>query len=551
MLSSLSISNLALIKKSEINFKKGFNVILGQSGAGKSILIDALSFVLGAKQDRTLIRTKENMMRVEAVFENLSLETKKILKEQDIDFEDELIISRTLNTDGKSTIRVNGVLVVLKTLKEITSNLMDFCGQHDNVGLVNENNHLSILDKFIGKDAFSILEKINIECDKLSEINGKIKSLGGDDAERNRLKEILEFQIREIESANLVVGEEEELKERFKFISSSENICEKVGSAVNKLDDGVEAVTTQLFEAKNLLSSFADFQDIADCQERLNSCYYEIKDVAEILDNIVKNTDFDENELERIDKRLDEIKGLKRKYGNSVEEVLKFLDETKEKLSNLENSEFLLTKLTNEKNAILKTLEEMCRQLSSLRQEKAKILEEKVKNELCDLQMKGTNFKVNFEKGEIGRKGFDVVKFVFSANVGQDMKDLSKTASGGELSRLLLAFKSIMLDKENVATVVFDEIDSGISGQTAGKVAQKLEKISDFVQVICITHTPVVASKGDEFILVSKMTENGETISQSEIIDGDDVVLEIARLIDGGEVVSDTAIEHSKQLLKR
>ena len=549
MLSSLYISNLALIKNCEINFKKGFNVILGQSGAGKSILIDALNFVLGAKADKTLIRSNEKLMRVEAVFENLNEKIKDTLNSLEIECEDQLILSRTLNVDGKSTIRVNDIPVTTKTLKEITSNLMDFCGQHDNVGLINDNNHLSILDHFIGDEVDAILEKISIECDNLSEIDREIKALGGNETERNRLKEILAFQIQEIENANLVEGEEEELSERFKFISQGENICEKVGGAVSKLDEGMNSVTSELFEAKNLLSSFSDFQDIADCQERLNSAYYEIKDVAEILDGIVKNTDFDENELERIDKRLDLIKGLKKKYGKDITEILSFLKETKERLDNIENSEFALNKLNVKKEKAFKNLNDLSEELSSIRKKYALILEEKIKAELNDLQMKGTLFKVDFSRCEIGRKGFDAVKFIFSANLGQDMKDLSKTASGGELSRLLLAFKGIMLDKENVATVVFDEIDSGISGQTAGKVAEKLNKIAEFVQVICITHTPVVASKGDEFILVTKRSEDGETISNAEIIKGEEIVEQIARLIDGNENVSSTALEHARKLL--
>ncbi len=549
MLSSLFISNLALIKNCEIDFKKGFNVILGQSGAGKSILIDALSFVLGAKADKTLIRSKENNMRVEAVFDNLSEEIKKTLASLDIECEDELILSRNLNVDGKSTIRVNGVPVVLKTLKEITFNLIDFCGQHDNVGLINENNHLSLLDKYIGDVAFKLLAEINTEYDNLTEIERQIKSLGGDETERNRLKEILAFQIQEIENANLTIGEEEELKERFAFISSSENICEKVGGAVSKLDDGVSAVTNNLFEAKNLLSSFSNFQDIADCQERLNSCYYEIKDVAEILNNIVKNTDFDETELERIDVRLDLIKSLKKKYGSSISEILKFQAETSERLDSLENSEFVITKLNKQKEKSLQMLNELSEKLSAVRKEYAKNLEEKIKLQLADLQMKGTNFKVQFDKGEIGRKGFDIIKFVFSANQGQEMKDLSKTASGGELSRLLLAFKAIMLDKENVATVVFDEIDSGISGQTAGKLAEKLSGIAKFVQVICITHTPVVASKGDNFILVTKTVKDNETVSNARAISGEEVVEQIARLIDGDENISQTALDHARKLI--
>ncbi len=550
MLSSLFISNLALIKKCEVNFKKGFNVILGQSGAGKSILIDALSFVLGAKADKTLLRTNENLMRVDAVFDDVSQNVVNVLNDLGIDFDGELVLSRTLNSDGKSVIRVNGCVVVLKTFKEITEKLMDFCGQHDNVGLINVNNHLSILDKFIGNDAYSYLNQIEGKCDELAEINKEIKNLGGDDAERNRLKEILQFQIDEIDNANLVSGEEEELNERFKFISSAENIVEKVEFALQKLDQNTESVTNNIYDAKKELNSLLEFQELANCQERLTSAYYEIKDIVDVLENVLRSTDFDPTELERIDARLDLIKNLKRKYGKSIDAILEFCANAKKRLDDLENSEFALEKLNKKKENCLKELEGLCEKLSALRKKNAIILEDKVKEELNDLQMKGTNFKVDFDRCEIGKKGFDAVKFVFSANEGQEMKDLSKTASGGELSRLLLAFKSIMLDKENTSTVVFDEIDSGISGQTAGKVALKLNKIADYIQVICITHTPVVASKGDAFILVTKESKNGETISNAASIDGDEVINQIAGLIDGNEKVSQTAITHAKKLLE-
>ncbi len=547
MLSSLFISNLALIKNCEINFNKGFNVILGQSGAGKSILIDAISFVLGAKADKTLMRTGENLMKVEAVFDNITEKTKKKLENIGIECDDELIISRSLNSDGKSVIRVNGSVVVLKNLRDITEDFVDFCGQHDSVGLINVNNHLALLDSFIGREAEEHLKTLNSYFDELQEIDKKIKALGGDDAERNRLKEILKFQIDEIENANLITGEEEELKEKFNYISASEKISENLSLALNYLERESVSASGLVFDAKALLSSLSEFDNISDCQDRLNSVYYELKDIAETLENILDNTDYDPVSLERIDKRLDLIKDLKRKYGKNIEEILKFLEDAKGRLEELNNGEELLTLLDRQRGELLGKIEDTSSKLSALRKEKAKVFESKLEKELNDLQMKGTSFKVNFEKGELSRKGQDEVKFVFSANIGEELKDLSKTASGGELSRLLLAFKNIMLDKES--TVVFDEIDSGISGQTAGKVAEKLRNISKYLQTILITHTPVVASKGDEFILVTKESGNGETVSNAQIIHGDEVVREIANLIDGSEKISETAINHAKELL--
>lgn len=549
MLSSLFISNLALIKNCEINFDKGFNVILGQSGAGKSILIDAISFVLGAKADKTLLRTGENLMKVEAIFDSVSEKTKAKLNELGIDFDDELVISRTLNSDGKSVIRVNGSVVVLKALKEITADFVDFCGQHDSVGLINVNNHLAFLDRFVGGEAEGYLSALNEQFDCLQDVEKKIKALGGDDSERNRLKEILKFQIDEIESARLTLGEEEELRDKFNYISSAEKISENVGEALNLLERENSSATGNVYEAKNLLSSLGAFENIDECKERLNSVYYELKDVAETLEGILDGADFDPIMLEKIDKRLDLIKDLKRKYGKSVDEILAFCDNAKKRLEELDNSEEVLGKLEKERQSVQNEIGSTAEKLSTLRKERARVLEKDLERELEDLQMKGTTFKVNFEPCAPTRKGCDEVRFIFSANLGQEMKDLSKTASGGELSRLLLAFKNIMLDKES--TVVFDEIDSGISGQTAGKVAEKLRNISKYLQTICITHTPVVASKGDEFILVEKHTENGETISTARSIKGDEIVKEIAGLIDGNENISTTALNHAKELLSK
>lgn len=547
MLSSLFISNLALIKNCEINFNKGFNVILGQSGAGKSILIDAISFVLGAKADKTLLRTGENLMKVEAVFDAISDKTKLKLEDMGIECDDELILSRTLNSDGKSVIRANGSVIVLKSLRDITEDFVDFCGQHDSVGLINVNNHLALLDSFIGHEAEEYLNALNVQFDELQEIDKKIKALGGDDAERNRLKEILKFQIDEIENANLTLGEEEELKEKFNYISASEKISENISSALHYLEQDNISASGLVFDAKALLSSLSEFENISDCQDRLNSVYYELKDIAETLESILDNTDYDPVSLERIDKRLDLIKDLKRKYGKNIEEILDFLEDAKSRLEELNNSEELLIDLSRRREVLKEKIDETASKLSVLRKEKALGLENRIESELNDLQMKGTSFKVNFEKCEPTRKGQDLVKFIFSANVGEELKDLSKTASGGELSRLLLAFKNIMRDKES--TVVFDEIDSGISGQTAGKVAEKLRNISKYLQTICITHTPVVASKGDEFILVEKHTENGETISTARTINGEEIVKEIAGLIDGNENISTTALNHAKELL--
>lgn len=550
MLSSLTLNNVALIKKQSIDFKKGFNCLLGVSGAGKSIIIGALSFVLGAKADRGMIRTGESSMRVDAVFDALTDEQKNFLMEQDIDIEDEVIVTRTLSNDGKSGVKINGYPVTIKILQTFGQMLADFCGQHDSVGLLQPSNHLSFLDKFSGESVEKLKTEVSNAFDALKETDRKIAELGGSEEKRARTRELLQYQIQEIESANLSVGEEEELRERFNFISSAENIFEKVGDALAKLDGQTENVVGLLHEAKSELGTL-NFKEIDEYRERLESCYYEVKDIVDGLESVKDNTEYDPKELERIDNKLDLIKTLTRKYGKSVEDVLNYCQKCKNQLEELENSEFLLEKLGRERSAQEDTLREQSEKLSLERQKFAKLLEKRLISQLEDLEMKGTYFKVDFERTDFSHKGFDAVKFMFSANVGQEIKDLHKTASGGELSRLLLAFKNVMLGSERVQTVVFDEIDAGISGHTAGKLAEKLFNIAKYTQVICITHTPVVASKANAYLLVEKNVKDGQTISAVRALSDEEAVVEVARLIDGAKEISSTAIEHSRKLFEQ
>lgn len=548
MISSLSLSNVALIKKQNISFENGFNCLLGQSGAGKSIIIDALSFVLGAKADKTLIRSGETQMRVDATFVDYSKEVSAFLSEQDIDEDNELIVTRTLSIDGKSSVKVNGFPMNAKTLQTLSALLIDFCGQHDSVGLLNTQNHIAILDQFGSEEIEPCKSDVAVLYDELRRVDSEISSLGGNEQERERTKELLKYQIEEIEEANLTVGEDSELKEKFEFMSAAENIFDKLNDVLLKLDTNRENANALVYEAKSELNEFSNFKNIDECRERLENCYYELKDITETLADIKRNTEFDPQELERIDERLELIKKLSRKYGKTIEDMLKFLEESKSKLETLENSEFILEKLQKQREKVLLDLENACKKLSDVRKKVASVLEEKIVSELADLEMKGTFFKVDFEKSDFSKNGFDNVKFMFSANKGQEIKDLHKTASGGELSRLLLAFKNIMLDKEGVQTVVFDEIDSGISGHTAGRLAEKVANISKYTQVICITHTPVVASKANNFLLVEKKVVDDNTISTVKTLSGDEPIVEVARLIDGGKDVSATAIEHSKKL---
>ncbi len=550
MLSSILLNNVALIKKQSIEFKEGFNCILGQSGAGKSIIIDALSFLLGAKADKGLIRSGETQMRVDGVFSNLSTEIIDFLNEQEIETDDELVITRTLNIEGKSSVKINGYPVTAKMLKDLAEKFADFCGQHDSVGLLNVNNHLSLLDKFAGTELDQLKVQVTQLNERYREIEKKIASMGGSEVERERTKDILNFQINEIENANLQLCEDVELKERLDFIQSSESIFDKVGQSLEKLDGQRDNVSTLLHETKSILASFSNFKELDECRERIENCYYEIKDVVDTLEGIKDNTEYDPRELERLDVRLDLIKALTRKYGGSIDAVLEYLEGCKLQLEELENSEFILEKLQKEKENVYSSFCIECEKLSETRKKYAQILSKQIEDQLEDLEMKGAKFDIEISQTNPSKNGFDVVKFRFSANKGQEIKDLHKTASGGELSRLLLAFKNVMLDKEKVGTVVFDEVDSGISGHTAGRLAEKLANISKYTQVICITHTPVVAAKADEFLLVEKKTIDDNTISTVTTLDENQVVVELARLIDGSVDVSKTAVEHARKLFE-
>lgn len=548
MLSSLNLNNVALIKKQTAEFDKGFNCLLGKSGAGKSIIIEALSFCMGAKADKSLVRSGEQSLRVDAVFVDLTKDVEAFLTEQEIEASDELIITRTLNLDGKSSVKINGFPATLKTLQALSEILIDFCGQHESVGLLNTANHLLLLDKFAGEALNDCKENVAVLFSKLSDLKGQISRLGGDETERERTKDILRFQIKEIEDANLELCEEDELRSRFEFLSSAEKIFEKVGDVLLKLDEQRDNVSALLYEAKNELNSLSNFQNIEQCRSRIENCYYEVKDVSDSLNAIKAETEFDPIELERIDSRLDLLKTLKKKYGKSIEDVLGHLDKCKTQLDELENGEFLIEKLNKQVQSTEAELMAACEKLSEKRKQFAKLMESKIMEELADLDMKDTVFKVDFQKSATSKKGFDEIKFMFSANKGQELKDLHKTASGGELSRLLLAFKNTMLDKERVQTIVFDEIDSGISGQTAGKLAQKISNIAKFTQVLCITHTPLVASKANSYLLVEKKVVDGSTLSTVKNLEGESAVVEVARLFDNGDEISQTALEHAKRL---
>lgn len=549
MLQTLSIKNIALISSLTIDFGKGFNVLLGETGTGKSIIFDALNFVLGAKLDKTLLRYGESVMRVDAVFTGLKESALNLLKEFGIE-EDEVALSRTYSTEEKSTIRINGIPSSQSVLKEVGEILVNSYSQHESIDLLKTKNHLIMLDRYGGEKISTIKENLLIEYNNLKEIEKKIKGLGGDEFERERTKSLLLYQIKEIESANLKVGEDEEIKERLTFLNNSEKIFQAISICEQILSDDSSSSINNLQQASGLLSGISGFENIDDCKNRLDSARFELEDICQTLSDIKADAEFDEDEYEQLDKRYDLIKSLTRKYGGSIENVLEYLHNSQSQYEELENSEVLLSRLENERKQVEDKLNNQAEVLSDLRKEVAKEISQKIVTELRQLGMKSSTFDVKFSKlNTITPEGFDDVEFVFSANKGQELKSLSKTASGGELSRFMLAVKNIFAEIGSAQTLVFDEIDAGISGETGNIVGQKLYNITRFAQVICITHLPQVASYGDEFYYVSKQEENNTTVTNIKHLEGDEIVYNIARMI-GGNKVSEIALSHAKEMRK-
>lgn len=547
MLQTLSIKNVALISSLSIDFGRHFNVLLGETGAGKSIIFDALNFVLGAKIDKTLLRSGESTMRVDAVFTNLKESTLELLKEFGIE-EDEIVLTRTYSQDGKSSIRINGLPSTQSVLKNVGDILVNSYSQHESVDMLKTKNHLIMLDKYGNEKIKPLKEKLQSEYHTFKDIENKIKSLGGNDFERERTKSLLLYQIKEIEDANLKVGEDEEVKERLKFLSNAEKINQAITICEELLSDNNDSCINSLQQSSSLLSSISGFGNIDECKNRLDSARYEIEDIYQTLVDIKSSAEFDENEYEELDKRNDLIKSLIKKYGGSIEKTLEYLENSKKQFEELENSVALIEKLEKDKNDIETKLNNTAEMLSNVRKTYAQEITKKITCELRELGMKSSSFDVKFNRLEsITLEGLDDVEFVFSANKGQELKSLAKTASGGELSRFMLAVKNIFAEIGSAQTLVFDEIDAGISGETGNIVGQKLNNITRYAQVLCITHLPQVASYGDDFFYVSKTEDKTSTLTQIKHLEGDEIIYNLARMI-GGDNVSDIALSHAKEM---
>ncbi len=552
MLQTLKINNVALIKDLEIDFSKGFNVMLGSTGAGKSIIFDALNFVLGAKSDKTLIRSGERVMKVEALFSQLGKsENDALMALGIIDEEvDEILLSRSLDVDGKGSARINGSMANAALLKVCAGALVDSYSQHESVDLLKSKNHLTMLDRLAIGTLDKVKAELKNEYSRYQEILAKIAGLGGDEFERERTKSLLSFQIDEIEKASIEVGEMEQLAQKIQLMESAEKLFEAGRECENLLSGSSMSAIASVHEAEGLLAPLANISEIEDYRNRLASCKYELEDISYSLRDLCDNNTYSQVELDRLQRRKDELKLLCKKYGGSEEKVIEFLEQAKVRLDALTDSEAYLAKLEKEKLQSEKSLETLCAKLSQLRKQIAHEIESKMMSELSQLGMKSTTFVVEFNRGKIGENGFDEVEFAFSANKGQEVKALSKTASGGEMSRIMLAFKTIFAKVGSASTLIFDEIDTGISGEIGYVVGEKIAVLSKDNQVLCVTHLAQVACQGDAFYYVSKSTDDKTTYTNVRNLNGDEIEYELARML-GGDKVTDISLAHIKQMRLR
>ncbi|KEI78734.1 DNA recombination protein RecN [Clostridium botulinum A2 117] len=554
MLLQLNIKNFALIEELSISFDKGFNVLTGETGAGKSILIDAISYVLGGKFNRDLIRTGENKTYVEAIFSIENESTERILKDQRIDFEDILIIARETFQYGKSIAKVNAKSVLLANLKEITSTLLDIHGQHENQNLLSCENHINYLDYFSEKELYSIMEKYKSEYLNLLNIENKIKELsGGDESEREKLMDFLKYQIKEIGESNLKEGEEEELDNKFLELSNAEKISKVLNNSYGILYGGLEEESSafdSLGYVIREMESINSIDKITSICQSLKDAYYIIEESIRNIGDIKDNIYYDENELDRINSRLFQISTLKKKYGTTIKEIIEYKDKIEKQYEDMINSEEIIEKLNNDRKKVLNNLKEIAMQMHNVRVKYAEELEVRVKEELSYVGLSKTRFKINVDLvSSFFKSGCDKVEFYVSTNPGEPLKPLDKVVSGGELSRIMLALKTVFVDKDKIPSVIFDEIDTGISGVVAQSVGEKMYSISHGRQVFCITHLSQIACMSDNHYYIHKEVLQDKTYTKVTKLSKEDKEIEIGRMI-GGSNLTDITLQNAKEIIK-
>ena len=537
MLSSLQIENVAVIQKAEVHFKPGLNVLTGETGAGKSILIDSINAILGNRTSKDLVRTGASKAVIRAAFEEVPGTVLDSLEKAGYERSDALMLSREITAEGKSTCRINGMPATAAVLRELCGGLININGQHDSVGLLNPARHLGILDDYAQNSAE--FQDYYVLYRELVRIKRELDAMITDEAEKQRRIDLLSYQVREIEDAGLTAGEEQTLESRRKILANASAIRDKIAQSYALLsgDDEASGAVDLLGEASNAVDAAAQLDDaLAGASSQLLDLYYNAKDVAADLIGRLDSYDTNDAELDEIEQRLDLIYKLKRKYGDTVEDVIAFGQSAREELERIQSSQERYDHLQAEKLRLYALAREKAEALTQTRLRAFEELNKRISGTLDFLNMPGVRMTLRHTRGPLASHGQDSIEFYISTNPGEAPKPLAKIASGGELSRITLAIKNAMADKDAVPTVIYDEIDSGVSGKAAGRIGEVLRQSAQGHQILCITHTAQIAALADCHLLIQKNVANDRTYTEIHPLDEEGRVEALARLISGDHV---------------
>ena len=548
MLSLLHIENIAVIECADISFDRGFNVLTGETGAGKSIVIDAISAILGQRAYRDMIRTGTTKASVRAVFTDVP--ELPWFSDNGVEYDPETIIHREVHLDGKNVCRVNGSLVSVSILNKLGIQLINIHGQHDSASLFDEANHLTFLDDFGANQ--SLRDAYSEKYQSVEKLRREINRISMDEGEKLRRMETLKYQIQEIEKANLQAGEDEELEARRKLLQNSEKIANGLNDAVESLygGDDTDGAASLLATAERALARVSKFSDqIAQLHEKVADLMYQVQDAAELARDVQYELSYSADELDQIESRLDVIHKLRRKYGVTCTDILAYLEKAKQELDEIEFADDHVERL---KKKLKKAEQEAWDAALALRENRkttAESLSKRILTELAQLDMPKVQFACQFTELELTGNGADAVAFYMSANVGEALKPMSKVASGGELARIMLAMKNVLAEQDKVNTLIFDEVDTGVSGRAAQKVAEKLKSVAKSKQVLCVTHLPQLAAMGDTHLLIAKGEREGRTYTTVTPLDLEGRKRELARII-GGANITETTLKSAEEMLR-
>lgn len=551
MLRELKIENLAIIDELDLEFGDGLIVLTGETGAGKSIILSGINLLIGEKASVDMIRDGEDHLLAQGVFEINEEQAEELSARFGIDVEDnEVIVRRYFDRNSRGKVYVNGVRVSLTNLKEIMGTLVDIVGQHSHQMLLNKNNHVRLLDKFLGEEGKELRGNINRVYLKYKEVSNKIDEIEKNRQEAIEKREFYEFQLNEINRVAPEIDEDNRLEEEYKKLFNAGKIKDKILDSNIQLRDGEVNALHFINNSRRNIESLCKYgEEFEEILEKLEKVYYELEDCIDMLDTADRDIDIDENRLQKVIERLDLINKMKSKYGATIEEIIEFRDSIAEKINLLEENSFEVKKLLKEKKEAEEEYWKLALELRELRLNKALEIEKLLEQELQFLKMGDARFHIVVDKNEhMGNNGSDSIEFLISTNIGQGMKPLWKIASGGEVSRIMLALKVIFSRVDNIPILIFDEIDTGVGGETVRKIADKLREIGDHAQVVSITHSPAIAARAHEQFYIKKETVNNKTSTTVKKLDAKGRVVEIARML-AGENVTEAVLQHAEELL--